>query len=668
MSVQFGRWNFDGQSVDPEYISRARALLAPYAPDAITVCVDGGLLILHGAFHTTNEARFERQPSISSAGTYLTWTGRLDNRSELMAGLNQSCFTDLEIVSSLYESEGRESLPQLVGDWSLSVLHHGESTLLLAVDFLGARPLYYFRNDQHVLWSSVLEPLVLLASQKFTLCEEYIAGWLHGFPAADLTPYREIRAVPAGAAVEFTLNATRIRQYWIFHPLEVAPCCNDAEYEERFRHLFGQAVHRRLRACGPVVSELSGGMDSSSIVCVADQILRIHSDLTPRLDTLSYLNDTEPNWNERPFVEAVEDVRGRTGLHIDVDKQLEFVPARDQAFFPGTPAAAVLPSLPQQQVSEFLTMSSIRVVLSGLGGDEATGGVPDGSAELADLFVAAKWAAFLRRAVAWCLPTRRPLIQLVGGILTDFLPLGLLRPSLLREHVPWITGELERVARRNPHYARMRLKLNGPRPSIQENLFTLEDLRRQVACGWLPSAPPRERRYPFLDRDLLEFIYNTPRSQIVQPGRRRSLMRRALIGIVPETVLERRRKASVASAGVKSLHAQAGEVTTWAKNMICAELGAIDLERFHRALAAACRGEDSHLWRLSRTLALESWLRDERVQAILQLPIPSRLAHGRGTSNAFYPLRARQNPQLGKPEQKGGESYEIRKAGNPLRG
>jgi asparagine synthase (glutamine-hydrolysing) len=671
MSVQFGRWNLDGQAVDPEYISRVRALLAPYAPDAMTVCVKGAFFILHGAFHTTNEARREHQPSISPAGTYLTWTGRLDNQSELLSRLNASCSpdsTDLEIVSSLYELEGRESLVHFIGDWSLSVLHHHERTLLLSVDFLGARPLYYLRGDRYVSWSSALDPLVLLASDKFTLSEEYVAGWLDGFPAAELTPYCEIRAVPPGTSVEFTRNALRIRQYWRFRPQQMAQCATDAEYEEGFRHFFRQAVRRRLRSCGPVVSELSGGMDSSSIVCVADQILESDADLTPRLDTLSYLNDSEPDWNERPFVKVVEDARGRAGLHVNVDNRLDFIPTRDRAFFPSTPASGILPSLPQQQVSEYLTAANIRVVLSGLGGDETTGGLPDGSAELADLFVEARLATFLRRAVAWCLPTRRPLIQIVASVLTDFLPLGLIRPSLLRKQVPWITQELEHIAIMNPAYARLRLKISGLRPSIQENLYTLEDLRRQVASAPHAVAPPRERRYPFFDRDFLEFLYNVPRAQIVRPGRRRSLMRRALLGIVPEALLERKRKAVVARAGLKSLSAQAEAVTAWTKNMVCSELGAIDIDCFHRVLVAACSGDNSHLWRLSRTFALESWLRDERVQAILQLPANRLRSHCRGTATAVYSLGARQGPQLGKPEQKGGESNEIRKAGNSLCG
>ena len=65
-------------------------------------------------------------------------------------------------------------------------------------------------------------------------------------------------------------------------------------------------------------------MDSSSIVCMADTIIARGAAETPRLDTISYYDDSEPNWNERPYFTKVEEKRGRTGCHIDVGKQEPF--------------------------------------------------------------------------------------------------------------------------------------------------------------------------------------------------------------------------------------------------------------------------------------------------------------------------------------------------------
>lgn len=623
MSVQFGRWNFDGKCVDAEYMRDAQGILAPYAPDSLTVCTKGPFSILHRAFVVTPEAHRQPGTVVSPAGAYFTWTGRLDNRSEIASQLPECSspgLEDSEIVSSFYERRGRDCLIELVGDWSLSVMHPYDRRLLLAVDFLGVSPLYYLRTEKYVAWSSVLEALAVLNDRKSVLSEDYAAGWLYGFPAAELTPYREIRAVPPGSSVEFNQNDSRVRQFWRFRQLEPLCFSRDAEFEEGFRYFFRQSVRRRLRSSRPVLSELSGGMDSSAIVCVADQVLKDDASLTPHIETLSYLNDTEPSWNERPFVEAVERLRGKIGYHIDVSGQLALIPQRDQHFFPSTPALGVLPSIPQRQVSNYLAERDIRVVLSGLGGDETTGGVPDGSAELADLLVKGQVATFLKQAISWCLPTRRPLIHLVGSVLGGFLPKKFFRANLLRKRVPWISKKLERDALDNPACARLNLKFRGIRPSVQENLYTLDNLRRQIARAAIPSSPPCERRYPFLDRDLLEFLYNTPREQIVRPGRRRSLMRRALSGIVPEMILERKRKAHVGRNAIMSFQALANDLQAWTRNLHCAELGLVDPISLRQALVAACRGEDTYLWPLSNTLVLESWLRDERVQKLLIAP------------------------------------------------
>ena len=93
------------------------------------------------------------------------------------------------------------------------------------------------------------------------------------------------------------------------------------------------------------------------------------------------------------------------------------------------------------------------------------------------------------------------------------------------------------------------MKLFGPLPSFQDNIDNLNGERRLLASCPLQSELLREVRFPYLDRDLLEFMYAIPREQIVRVGQRRSLMKRALVGIVPDELLNRKTK-SVRSARV----------------------------------------------------------------------------------------------------------------------
>jgi hypothetical protein len=85
-------------------------------------------------------------------------------------------------------------------------------------------------------------------------------------------------------------------------------------------------------------------MDSSSIVCLADTIIARGAAETPRLDTLSYYADSEPNWNERPYFTKVEEKRGRTGCHIDVGSQESFKFEFDNDRFAATPGSGGRPN------------------------------------------------------------------------------------------------------------------------------------------------------------------------------------------------------------------------------------------------------------------------------------------------------------------------------------
>jgi asparagine synthase (glutamine-hydrolysing) len=110
MSVQFGRWNFEGQPPAPDYIEKVSAILAPYGPDSNESYSNDGLSILYRAFHTTKESHREVQPHTCPSGAVLTWDGRLDNRtdiiSELRDSLQPSHSTDVAIVAAAYERVG----------------------------------------------------------------------------------------------------------------------------------------------------------------------------------------------------------------------------------------------------------------------------------------------------------------------------------------------------------------------------------------------------------------------------------------------------------------------------------------------------------------------------------------------------------------------------------
>ena len=307
MSVQFGRWSFDEETDSATSTKRVRTILSACAPDGVTIENIGPLTLVFGAFHTSTESPRQRQPFVSRQGNWFMWDGRLDNREECLSALDISDarFPDVAIVARAYELGGAESFGHLIGDWALSIWNPVERNLVLATDFLGARRLYYSTDHKRVVWSTILDPLVLFSDRPFAICEEYLAGWLSAFPRETLTPFKDICAVPAGHCVTIRKGSVMTRQFWKFDSHKRARCGNDREFEEEFLALFQKSIARRLRSSSPVLAELSGGVDSSSIVCTADRLCT-QGVVDQRLDTVSYFDDGEPNWDERPFVYAVE--------------------------------------------------------------------------------------------------------------------------------------------------------------------------------------------------------------------------------------------------------------------------------------------------------------------------------------------------------------------------
>jgi len=610
MSVQFGRWNLSGLPAEPEYLEKAGELLAPYGPDGEGRYTAPGVDIIYKAFHTTRESHRERQPHQSSSGAVLTWDGRLDNREELVQQLSGAVTLespDVAIVAAAYEQWETKCLAKLIGDWALSLWEPKERTLILAKDFLGTRHLYYTSDAEQVSWSSILDPLVLLAGKRFKLEEEYIAGWLGFFPATHLTPYAGIHAVPPSTFVTLHSGRETVTKYWDFDPHKQIRYRSDREYEEHFRTVFQESVRRRLRSDSPVLAELSGGMDSSSIVCMAYRIIGASSSARPQLDTLSYYNDSEPNWNERPYFESVEERIGRTGWHIDVSANCSF-DLCSGAEEPVTPAHIGL-SKTLESLAERLGKRGNRVLLSGLGGDEVTGGVPTPTPELMDALARAHFRKLAPRLKAWALYQRKPLIHLLLEVLRGFFPPALVGVAEPLRPQGWIFQQFVSRYRDALSCYPTRVKLFGALPSFQENVSTLQVLRRQLTCLPALCAPLHERRYPFLDRNLLEFLYAVPRDQLVRPGQRRSLMRRALEGVVPEKALNRRRKAYVARSPALTVVVQWSRLIANCPEILSSALGIIDGQSFSKAMEKARHGQQVHVVQLMRAVAVEAWLR-----------------------------------------------------------
>jgi asparagine synthase (glutamine-hydrolysing) len=454
----------------------------------------------------------------------------------------------------------------------------------------------------------VLDPLVLSADRTFELEEEYIAGWLGMFPTTHLTPYVGISSVPPACFVRLRPGNQTLTKYWDFDPGKGIHYTTDAEYEEHFRTVFRESVRRRLRSDAPVLAELSGGMDSSSIVCVADTVIAEGEAEAPRLDTVSYYDDSEPDWNESPYFTKVEEKRGRTGCHVNVTLEGSSGPNFVADRFCAVPGSR-RPSDAAKQIACYLASHSARVVLSGTGGDEVMGGLPTPLPELADLVAHAECRALAHQLRQWALYKRKPWWHLLWETAQGFLPFPLARLPESQRPACWLDPKFAVRNRAALTGYRIWWKLFSARPSFQENVSTLETLRRQLAGAAAPCDPLYEARYSYLDRDLLEFLFAIPREQLVRPGERRSLMRRALRGIVPGEILNRKRKASLVRTPIVAAFASWTKLLEVDRRVVSSSLGILNTNAFCEAIENARLGERMPIVPVARAVEIEIWLR-----------------------------------------------------------
>lgn len=213
----------------------------------------------------------------------------------------------------------------------------------------------------------------------------------------------------------------------------------------------------------------------------------------------------------------------------------------------GSPVAAIEADWRFQvnDSSSHLSQKGYRSILSGVGGDEVLGGVPSPLPELADFLLSGRFYRLLRASVACCLIDRSPLIPMLANV-AKFRAGIYFGPDLDDADIPpWITSNHRKHCIERRSFLRASETHLGVSPSAISNSLTWSSVLESLPRLNHSALARYECRYPYLDRDLVEFLFSIPRGRLVRPGRRRSLMRRALRSIVPAEILERRRKAYV---------------------------------------------------------------------------------------------------------------------------
>jgi asparagine synthase (glutamine-hydrolysing) len=614
MSIIFGIRKPMGASVSEQELLHLAHVTDRYAPDGVAVSVAGRVGMGFQPYHTHLRSRLEPGPKYDVQGNLLVVDGRLDNQQDLCQELqlHEVSVPDSEIILAAYLRWGKECFSRFIGDWALALWSTKEQMLYLARDHAGTRTLYFENRNGTLRWSTYLDSF-FADSQTIDIDEDYAACYLAAQPVHDLTPYKGIRAVLPAHYVATQDNAISEAPHWQWMSKAKIRYHSEREYDEQFLSLFSQSVERRDGPGAPIVAQLSGGMDSTSIVCMSDRSRRSRNQSADLLDTISFYDDSEPNWNEKPYFSAVEAQRGKKGIHIEMafmDRTFEsHDPSQGLYLLPGADSSALER---ERRIQAGIGGREYRCILSGIGGDEVLGGVPSPKPELSNYLVAGDFPALFRRTLEWCLTDRSPFFHVLGETANHVFDIYR-QPHIESSSIPpWIPPARRKACADIIRRGVTRGKRLGFTPSSVSNGLAWWSIMETLPHTYPGILSRPEYRYPYLDRDLVDYLFSVPREHLLRPGRRRSLMRRALIGIVPDAVLERKRKAFQIRGALSLMQEAQSKIDSLFACAQIVERGFVNPDCIRTTLDAITKGNDPQwLHALMRAIAFELWLKGE---------------------------------------------------------
>lgn len=224
------------------------------------------------------EDRFDLQP-LKVGNVRFVGDIRLDNRDDLVGllGWNPSesrSKADSDFFLAAWLRWGQDALKYLVGGFAVAIWNEANRELTLVRDHVGERPLYYLENGHTIAFSSLPSPLRSIPGVDTSLDDLRMLHYLAIIQERPTqTFFKNIHMLPIGHLATFRNGISTLRRYW--HPLDAPQTRfkSDQEYVESFRELFDRAVGARLRTVGKVGTQLSGGMDSSSVTATAARLL-----------------------------------------------------------------------------------------------------------------------------------------------------------------------------------------------------------------------------------------------------------------------------------------------------------------------------------------------------------------------------------------------------------
>ncbi len=469
--------------------------------------------------------------------------GRLDrNRGLSVSESERRSSTDAELVAKAYQRSGPSFLEDLYGDFALIVWNNRSRSLVAARDTFGLRPLYYWQGPTGLAIATDPEQLITLPDVSRKADPDTVIDYLLWNPTGtDRSFFKSINTVPGGHALRATTAGANVAPYRS-PALRLRTHASREAYYHGFRVAFENAVRRDVLTDGPVVAELSGGLDSSSIVCVADALARSEPALSNSVVVGSARYPGLPT-DEGPYIEAVVEKISFASRSWDgtIGSVNELEDDRSLAL-PGGRFATFAGNDGQVDV---LREVGARALITGFGGDQ----IGTSSAALRDAITECRWRDFV-----WMMRDRpnadlRTVRRVLSRLLRSFVPSALkrLRPPS-RPSVPWLS-EWARDRRRPRPQRHSPSELSSE--ITRSNWYSLSSPMHAFGTTFLTQYAVRagiQFRVPFLDADVVAAAFSIPSVHWPPAWPFERLHRDILADVLPAKVMRRRGKAAFDAA------------------------------------------------------------------------------------------------------------------------
>ncbi|TPL48255.1 lasso peptide isopeptide bond-forming cyclase [Mesorhizobium sp. B2-4-6] len=537
------------------------------ARDGNSWWTEGSVALGHAWLDTTGE---DGPGPLTMAGGKLAVTAdcRLDNRDELLArlGMRDRSIADATLIMRAYLKWGEACPTYLQGDFAFAIWDGERQALFCARDHFGVKPFYYHSTGRRFAFASEIGPILALDGIGRRLSEHQISGFLAGLPDdPQATPYAEIFRLPARHGMTVAGRQVVLRRYWQIEPSQRPPRSDAAE---EFRHLFAQSVENRMRGTPAVGAMLSGGLDSSSIACLAG--LRAAAKRGPKLKTFSLVFDKGSSMDEKPFIDAVLDDNPLDATLIAVSNYAPF--AEFERILEEQEGTFLAPGLSlTRDLYRTAGAKGVKVLLDGHGGDEV---VSQGHGHLHELANAGRWFELWRELHSAANTYGEGMLSLYFKFLTIYGPAW--RIARMRSMARRLVGKVRRrpasaprawaglvnsdLARRTDLAERFHRSGYMPASVSASEALTHRWL---LSTGLVPHAFEVldkaaanfgvEPRYPFWDKPLVEFCLALPGEEKLKDGFGRHVLRRAMQGVLPPAVQWRRDKIDFTANLVKGM-------------------------------------------------------------------------------------------------------------------